>query len=163
MNLIYQLHVLSIMPFTLEKPVAPFQTIWMDTGSPPQYWTQTCQLPSTHNPTRSLSKNAGLLVSYTKTTRLHPRPHPLPIWNWIPTRPPILTHHWSQNPLTPRIPHSSQWQSLLFYCWGRPWWFGQKSTIFVLFNHYMSSDARPWARRCYHLSSVRAALSPLPV
>ena len=35
------------------------------TVSPPQYRTQTCQLPFTHNPTRLLSKNAGLLVSLT--------------------------------------------------------------------------------------------------
>ena len=62
MNLICQL---SVMPFTLEKFVAPFQTVWMDTGSSPQYGTQIYQLPSTHNPTRSLSRNAGLLVSYT--------------------------------------------------------------------------------------------------
>ena len=37
----------------------------MDTCSPPRYRTQTYQLLSTHNPTRSLSKNAGLSVSYT--------------------------------------------------------------------------------------------------
>ena len=53
------------MPFTLEKPVAPFQTVRMDTGSPPQYRTQTYQLLSTLNPTRFLSNNAGLSVSYT--------------------------------------------------------------------------------------------------
>ena len=40
-------------------------TVWMDTGSPPWYRTQTCQLLSTLNHTRSLSRNAGLLVSYT--------------------------------------------------------------------------------------------------
>ena len=37
----------------------------MDTGSPPRYRTQTYQLLSIHNPTRSLSRNAGLSVSYT--------------------------------------------------------------------------------------------------
>ena len=50
---------------TLEKPVAPFPTAWMDIGSPPRYRTQTCQFLSTLSPTRSLSRNAGLLVSYT--------------------------------------------------------------------------------------------------
>ena len=34
-------------------------------GSIPWWWTQTYQLLSTLNPTRSLSRNAGLLVSYT--------------------------------------------------------------------------------------------------
>ena len=34
------------------------------TGSPPWYRTQACQLLSTLSPTRSLSRNAGLLVSY---------------------------------------------------------------------------------------------------
>ena len=29
---------------------------------------------------------------HTGTTRLHPRQHPPPIWNCIPTRPPIPTH-----------------------------------------------------------------------
>ena len=53
------------MPFTLEKSVASFQTVWMDTSSPPRYRTKTYQLPSTHNPITSLSKNARLSVSYT--------------------------------------------------------------------------------------------------
>ena len=58
----------------------------MGTGSPPQYQTQNYQLLSTHNPTRSLSRNAGLSVSYTnyltppQTTsvaslKLHNPPH----------------------------------------------------------------------------------------
>ena len=47
------------------KPVAPFPTACMGTGSPPWYRTQTCQLLSTLSPTKSLSRNAGLLVSYT--------------------------------------------------------------------------------------------------
>ena len=50
---------------TLEKPVAPFLTAWMGPDSPPRYRTQTCQLLSTLSPTRSLSRNASLLVSYT--------------------------------------------------------------------------------------------------
>ena len=36
------------MPSTLEKPITPFLTLWMDPGSPPWYWTQTYLLPSTH-------------------------------------------------------------------------------------------------------------------
>ena len=50
---------------TLEKTIAPFLTVWMDTSSPPRYQSQTCQLLSTLNLTRSLSRNAGLLVSNT--------------------------------------------------------------------------------------------------
>ena len=46
----------------LRVRVTPSPTVWMDTGSPPRYRTQTYQLLSTLNPTRSLS---GLLVSYT--------------------------------------------------------------------------------------------------
>ena len=58
-------NALNVMLSALEKPVAPFPTAWMDTGSPPYYRTQTCQLLSTLSPIRSLSRNAGLLVSYT--------------------------------------------------------------------------------------------------
>ena len=57
-------NVKGIMLCTLQKSVAPFQTVWMDTGSLPRYQTQTYQLLSTLNPTRLISKNAGLSVSY---------------------------------------------------------------------------------------------------
>ena len=66
MNLIYQLQCSDCkFFFTLEKRAVPFLALCMDTISPPQYRTQTYQLPFTHNPTNSVSKNAGLLVSYT--------------------------------------------------------------------------------------------------
>ena len=61
----YNRKVLNEMLSTLEKLVSPFPTAWMDTGSSPRYRTQNCQLLSTLNLTRSLSRNAGLSVSYT--------------------------------------------------------------------------------------------------
>ena len=70
-NVLILKHVLSVMRFTVEKPAVPFLTLWMDTDSTPQYQTQICQLPFTHNPTRSPSKNAGLLVSYTNCQMPH--------------------------------------------------------------------------------------------
>ena len=52
-------------PIQINILAVPFLTVWMNTASPPQYRTQTCQLPITHSPTRFLCKNAGLLMSYT--------------------------------------------------------------------------------------------------
>ena len=128
---------------TLEKPVAPFATVWMGTGSPPRYRTQTFQLPSTLNTTRFLSRNAGLLVSYTnyltppQTTsvaslKLHTN------LASIPDTTPVSA---SVNP-----PHSTSvlaalkvsLQSPVFYCWGRPLWSGRNihfrfvSSLYVL-------------------------------
>ena len=57
------------------------------------------------NPTRSSSKNAGLLVSYS-TARLHPWPHSPPVWNRIPTRPPTTSHPQTQHSLNPPPPLS---------------------------------------------------------
>ena len=106
------------MPFTLEKPVAPFQTLWMDTGSSPRYRTQTNQLPSTLNPTRSLSKNVGLSVSYTN---YHTPPQTTSATNLKlhtnlssnPDTPPVSTS------INPQIPPSPQrhlkFQLSLFY------------------------------------------------
>ena len=78
------------------------------------------------------------------STWLHPRPHPPPIWNCIPTCPPIPTHPRSQHPLT--SPNSTltpialkvSIQSVLFYCWVRPLRFGRNihfcfvSSLYVL-------------------------------
>ena len=49
----------------------------------------------------------------------------------------------SINPTSFHPRHSSTYSfksahSLLFYCWGRPLWFGWKSTIFASFDLYMS-------------------------
>ena len=128
---------------TLEKPIAPFPTAWMGTGSPPRYRTQTCQLLSTLSPTRSLSRNADLLVSYT---------------NYL-TQPQItsatslkLHTNLSSNHDTtlvsisviPHIPPSPRrhlkisLQSSVFYCWGRSLWSGRNihfcfvSSLYVL-------------------------------
>ena len=60
MNLINHLQCTECNAFTLEKPAVPFLTVSMNIASPPQYPNQTCQLPFTPNPTRSLSRNAGL-------------------------------------------------------------------------------------------------------
>ena len=65
MNLIYQLECTECNAFYIGESVAPFPTVWMGTSPPPWYRTQTCQLSSTLSPTRSLSRNAGLLLSYT--------------------------------------------------------------------------------------------------
>ena len=99
-----------------------FLTVWMDTLSPPQYRTQTCHLPFTHNPTRSLSKNAGLLVSYINC-QTPPRPH----------LPPFETHtNSSSNHVTspdstsvnPPIPSSPQQhlQSLISILYSDNFW-----------------------------------------
>ena len=114
----------------LEKPVAPFPTIWMDTGSLPRYRTRTYQLLSTLNPTRSLSRNAGLLVSYTNYLT---QPQTTSAANLK------LQSNFSSNPDTPPVstsvnPANSTLapaalkvliQSPVFYCWGRPLWSGQ--------------------------------------
>ena len=114
---------------TLEKPIAPFLTVWMDTGSPPRYWTQTYQLLYTLNPTRSLSRNAGLSVSYINYLT------PLQITSAVNLK---LHTNLSSNPDTPLVstsikpPNSTlapaalkvSMQSPLFYCWGRPLWSG---------------------------------------
>ena len=137
------------MVSTLEKPVAPFPTVWMDTGSPPQYRTQNYQLLSTLNPTRSLSRNAGLLVSYTNYLTT---PHTTSTANLK------LHTNLSSNPDTPPVstpvnpPHSTLApaalkvliQSPVFYCWGRPLWSGQN--IHFHFISICLSDAHPGGR-----------------
>ena len=65
MNQICQLQCTESNAFYIGETCRSFLTVWMDTASPPQFRTQTCQLPFTPNPTRTLSRNAGLLVSYT--------------------------------------------------------------------------------------------------
>ena len=90
MNLIYQLLCTECNTFFWRNPSLPFRSYeWTPVhhnGIEP-----SCHLQN--NPTRSLSKNAGLSVSYTNTG-LHPRSHLPPIWNCImvPTRSPIPTH-----------------------------------------------------------------------
>ena len=102
----------------------------MDTSSSPRYRTQIYQLLSTLNLTRSLSRNAGLLVSCTNylippqtTSAINLKLHTNLSSN--PDTPPVST---SVNP-----PHSTlalaalkvSLQSTVFYCWGRPLWSGQ--------------------------------------
>ena len=119
-----------LMPFILEKHITPFLTIWMDTGSPPQYRTQTYQLVSTFSPTRSLSRNDGLLVSYTNYVTPHQTTSAanLKLHTNLSSNPDIPPVSTSVNP-----PHSTLvpaalkvlLQSPVFYCWGRPLWFGR--------------------------------------
>ena len=94
LNLIYQLQCTECNAFYSGETL---ETVWMDTGSSPQYRTQTYQLPSTHSPTFS-----RMLVcqGHTQTTRLHLQPHSPPIWNSIPIHPPITRHPRTQHPLT---------------------------------------------------------------
>ena len=137
------------MLFTLEKPVTPFLTVWKNTGSPPWYWTQTYQLPFTHNPARSLSKNAGLSVSYTDyqtppqtTSAANLKLHTYSSSN--PDGPPVST---SVNPRSSTLaPAAVLTLSLLFYCWGKSFRF---ISVFL-------SDAQPWAWRHYHLCKCRS-------
>ena len=137
-------YALNVMLSTLEKPVAPFPTAWMGTGSPPRYQTQTCQLLSTHNPTRSLSRNADLLMSYTNCQT--PR---------LTTFVASLKQHTnlSSNHITPLVSttvnpplfhtHPSSiyniCQSFLLYCWRRPQCFAES------FSFPINSV---WAWRC---------------
>ena len=114
---------------TLEKPVAPFPTAWMGTGSPPQYQTQTCQLLSTLSPTRSLSRNAGLLVSYTNyltppltTSAVSLKLHTNLSFNHN-TTPVSISVNPPHIPPSPRRHLKILLQSLVFYCWWRPLWF----------------------------------------
>ena len=81
--------VLSVRLFILEKPAVPSLTAWMFTVSLPQSQTQIYQLPSTHKPTRSPFRIAGLSC-HTQTSWLCPWPHLPPIWNCIPTCPSLV-------------------------------------------------------------------------
>ena len=66
MNLIYQLQFTECNAFYIGETCRSISNHMNDTALSPQYQTQTCQLPFTPNPTRSLSRNADLLVSYMK-------------------------------------------------------------------------------------------------
>ena len=61
----------------------------------------------------------------TQTGRLHPWPHSLPLWNSIPTCPPITSHTQTQHLLTTSftlapVALTIFYQSFLFYCWRKP-------------------------------------------
>ena len=109
------------------------------------YQTQTYQLLSTHNPTRSLSKNASLSVSYTiyLTPSQATFTTNLKVQTNLSRQPPVST---SINSSTfhscPNGTYSLS-QSLLFYCWGRPQCFGWKSKpIFVSFLYILATLTR---------------------
>ena len=145
------------MPFTLEKTITPFQTLWMDTGSPPRYRTQTYQLLSTLNPTRSLFKNAGLSTLYTNyptppqtTSVANLKLHTNSSSN--PDTPPVSTSVNPQIPPSPQRHLQVSTQSLLFYCWGRPLWFGEKSTFSFRFFSICLSDTHLRVGRRFCLS-----------
>ena len=108
----------------LQKPAIPILTVLMDTTSPPQYRTQTFQLPFTSNPTRSISKNASLLVSFTNCQ--------IPPLTTFATSLKLHTnsssnHVTSQDSTSVNPPYSTLapvtltvfCQSLLLYCWRR--------------------------------------------
>ena len=151
----YNRNVLNEMLSTLEKPVALLPTIWMDTGSPPRYQTQTYQLLSTLNPTRSLSRNAGLSVWYTNylTPPQTTSAANLKLHTNLSSNPDTSPVSKSFNPphstLAPAVLKVSI-QSALFYCWGRPLQFGQN--IHFHFISICPSDTHPRARRCSHVS-----------
>ena len=79
----------------------------MYTDSPPQYRSQTYLLPSTHNPTRSLSKNAGLSVSYAN--------YQTPSQTTSTTN--LKLHTNSSNPDTPLVSTSNNPQIPLLLQW----------------------------------------------
>ena len=139
----------------------------MDIISPPQYWTQTCQLPFTHNPTRFLSKNAGLLVSYTNyqtppltTFAANLKQHTNSSFNHVtsldstsvnPPPPPssILT------PVALTISH----QSFLFYCWWRTQCWSKASPLFL--NCLLSAGPMMWISclgKCRSISLIKFLL-----
>ena len=66
----------------------------------------------------------NIIIKPGKVPWLHPWPHSLPVWNNIPTRPPITSHPQTQHPLTPPTlaPEALtiSCQSFLLYCWRRP-------------------------------------------
>ena len=157
------------MPFTLEKPVILFQTVGMDTSSPPQHWTQTYQMPSTYNPTRSLSKNAGLSMSYTN--------YQIPPPTTFAANLKLHTNSSSNHNIPPdstsinllHIPPSSQWhlefRVSLFYSTAEEGHGVLAKSLHLFSFRFISiclSNAHLRARRHYHLSLVSAALSPLP-
>ena len=65
MNLIYHLKCTECNAFYNGETSCYLADCMNGPGSPPRYRTQTCQLLSTLSPTRSLSRYAGLSVSYT--------------------------------------------------------------------------------------------------
>ena len=139
------------MPFTLEKPVAPFPTV---------EWTPVHHNGIEPRPTSLLStptRNTGLSVSYTNYLT-PPQTHPAPIWNCIPTCLPIPTHPRSQHPLNP--PNSTiapaalnSFDSVSYLLLLRKvtviW---LKVYIFISFHLYMSQRRSPAGRTT--LSSV---------
>ena len=133
---------------TLEKPVTPFPTVSMDTSSPPRYRTQIYQLLSTLNPTRSLSRNVGLLALYTNylTPPQTTSAANLKLHTNLSTNPDTPTVSTSINP-----PHSTLAsaalnvlpQSPVFYCWGRPLWSGRNIHFcFVSSLHVLATLTR---------------------
>ena len=132
------------MLFTLEKPAISFQTIWMDTSSPTQYWTQICQLPSTHNPAWPLSKNADLSVSYTNCQTPSPTTVATNLQLHINSSSNHDAHRLSQHLFPPPsiVPSPQRYlqslsQSLLLYCWRRPRCSGRKSSLIFVSPLYV--------------------------
>ena len=160
----YNRNVLNVMLSTLEKPVAPLPTIWMDTGSLPRHRTQTYQLLTTLHPARSFSKNAGLSVSYTnyltppQTTsaanlKLHTNLSSNP--NTFPVSTSIKPPNSSLAPAVLKV----LIQSALFYCWGRPLCLGRNIHFCFVFISICLSGVHPRAQRRSRQSKVSAALS----
>ena len=125
---------------------------------------QTCQLLSMLNPTRSLSRSAGLLVSYTSCW-LHPGPHPPPVWGCIRACPPIPTHpglsiRWPAT-FHPRPSGTGGFASVYYILLLRRatviW---PRCSFSFCFISICLGDAHPRAERHSRWSSVSAALSP---
>ena len=122
------------------NPSLPFQPYeWTPVHH--HYRTQIYQLLSTISSTRSLSRNVGLLVSYTnyqtppQTTsaanlRLHTN-----LFSNLDTLPISA----SINPQIPPSPSGTK-QFPVFCCWGRPLWSGWKYTFSFVSSLYNG----PW-------------------
>ena len=94
----------------VKKPVIPFPIIWRNPLFPfwPYEWTPLHHhsikpRPSSCHHTQSHQIPFGELLvcqCHTQTAKFHPWPHSLPVWNCIPTRPPIMSHPRTQPPFT---------------------------------------------------------------
>ena len=165
MNLIYQLQCTECNAFYIgETQSFPF---WPYEWTLFQHHSIESRSTSCHSHSILSDSFPGMLVCqcHTQTIRLHPKPHLLPIWNCIPTRPPKPTHSLSQHPLTPKFhPHPSGLKSfnsvssILLLRKATDFWPKVYHFCFVL----CLSNSHLRAGWHFSLSYVSAALSPLP-
>ena len=105
-------------------------TAWMDTVSPLQFWTQTYQLPSIPNPLRFHFQECWSVCVIHKlpdSTPDHIRRQFETVYQLVlqSQHTPGLNIHKPPNSTLSQVTLKVLIQSVLFYCWGRPLWFGQ--------------------------------------